>query len=217
MIATLVLAILLVLVTAMMIGISNLYKKGSTQASLQDSIRSTSDEIAQDLQLNGSALVTSPNTNPALPRSYCIGTIRYTYILGKQISSSPGPSQSYHVLWRDSVPSGTCPDIPAAQLDSPTPTPPATDPGTELVGPDSLLTNFVINNTNGLFTITIGEAYGSNSLLCDSGTAGDCSSISTSTHVWDPNAPTGTILCKGQDGNQFCSTETLTTNITERL
>ncbi len=216
MIATAILSIILVLVTAMMISIGNLYYKGTSQASLQDNIRNITDEMSQDLQLNGSALITGANVNPALPRSYCIGTTRYTYIVGLQISSSPGVGQSYHVLWRDNVPAGTCPDIAQAVFDSTSL--PTADPGTELIGPNSMLTGFTLTTGASPFTLTISEAYGPPTLLCDTGTPGDCSAATTnSNHIWNPNAPVGEIICKGLSGTQFCATASLTTTVSERL
>jgi prepilin-type N-terminal cleavage/methylation domain-containing protein len=230
MIATAILSVILVIVSAMMIGIGNLYYKGTSQASVQDNVRTITDEISQDLQLNGSDLLTGTNTNPALPISYCIGTTRYTSILGKQItnSSSLGANQSYHVLWRDSVPAGTCNNIGYNTFvnSSSPPTNPSTDPGTELIGPNSLLTYFTISTGISPFLITIGEAYGPSDLLCDSGyTSGgvnDCSNNTTdSTHIWNPNPPVNPlqneIRCKGFAQNQLCSTDYLTTTVTERL
>jgi prepilin-type N-terminal cleavage/methylation domain-containing protein len=220
MIATSILAIILLLVTTMMISIGNLYYKGTTQASLQDNVRNITDEISQDLQLNGSALITGTNTNPNLPRSYCIGTTRYTYILGKELSTSPGAYQSYHVLWRSTVPAGTCPDIVSATFNATSLS--TRDPGTELIGPSSMLTSFTITTGASPFTITINEAYGSNSLLCDTGTdtgaGGACNTpTATSNHIWDPNPPVGQVVCRGFTGTQFCSTAGLTVTVSERL
>jgi prepilin-type N-terminal cleavage/methylation domain-containing protein len=204
MIATSILSVILVLVTAMMIGIGNLYYN-------------TVDAITQDLQLNGSALLQSRALGPTLPNSYCIGTVRYTYVLGREISSTPGVDQSYHVLWRDTIPIGaTCPSILASTFDSTRLS--TVDPGTELAGPNTMLTAFSITTGNSPFTVTVSEASGSSDLLCDSGPpAGDCSLTTTSTRIWDSSAPTGTVLCKGQAGDQFCSTASLTTVVTERL
>jgi prepilin-type N-terminal cleavage/methylation domain-containing protein len=228
MIATAILSVILILVTAMMIGIGNLYYKGSSQAEIQDNIRSITDTIAQDLQLNGSSLLTDPHVNSGDPRSYCIGTTRYTYVLGQEITSaSPAPTyQSNHVLWRDTVDAGTCPEMPAANFNSltlNTSDPNGTD-GTELIGPNSMLTNFSITGNGAAggspFTVMISEAYGSNDLLCDAGTHGDCASPIDSTLVWDPTAPAGppyNVLCKGYSGEQFCATDTLTTTVSERL
>jgi prepilin-type N-terminal cleavage/methylation domain-containing protein len=226
MIATAILSVILVIVTAMMIGIGNLYYKGTAQASIQDNVRTVTDEISQDLQLNGSSLMTGTNTNPASPISYCVGTTRYTAILGKQITtnSSLGYYQTYHVLWRDSVTAGTCPNISYATfVNSPNPpTNPSTDPGTELIAPNSMLTYFKITIGASPFTITVGEAYGPPDLLCDSGTPGDCVNASNNTqNVWSPNPPHNQnldqILCKGFSGNQLCSTDYLQTTVTERL
>jgi prepilin-type N-terminal cleavage/methylation domain-containing protein len=228
-IATAILSVILVLVTAMMIGIGNLYYKGVSQAGVQDSVRTITDEISQDLQLNGATSRTGTNTNPALPISYCIGTTRFTSILGKQITtnSSLGTDQSYHVLWRDSVTAGTCPNISYAafvQVSSP-PTNPATDPGTELIGPNSVLTYFPLSTGSSPFAVTVGEAYGGTDLLCDGGTISggknDCVSIINSNHIWNPNPPANPtqdqILCKGFAGHQLCATDYLTTTVTERL
>lgn len=228
MIATTILAVILVLVTIMMIGIGNLYYKGVSQSNVQDNVRTVTDEISQDLQLNATGVQGSPNQNGDkywLPRSYCIGTTRYTYILGKQITTDAPPiasDQSYHVLWRDSVTAGTCLDMPNTFITSSLA--PSSN-GTELIGPNSLLTYFTIDNSSSPFNITIGEAYGGDALLCDSGYStggvGDCSSNANSTHIYNTNPPTNPlldqILCKGQSGNQLCATDYLTTTVSARL
>jgi prepilin-type N-terminal cleavage/methylation domain-containing protein len=224
MIATAILSVILLIVTALLIGIGNLYYKGVSQAAVQDNVRTITDVISQDLQLNGDSLLTDPHTNPTDPRSYCIGTTRYTYVVGEEITSAnPVPTyQSNHVLWRDTVPAGTCPEMPESTFDSLSLT--NTNPdgsggtnGTELIGSSSMLTNFTIANTTSPFTITIGEAYGSADLLCDTGTTNDCITNGNSNHIWNPNVPVGNVLCKDYAAHQLCATDKLTTTVSERL
>jgi len=217
-IATAVLSVILVMVSAMMIGISHLYYKGITQSSVQDNARTVTDQIAQDIKLAGASLISS-SVAPGDDQSYCMGTTRYSFVLGRQLSDNPTIYQSYHVLWRDSVTAGTCPSMPASTLNSSGLQ--SSDPsGTELIGQNSMLTEFSITSVGtvgSVFTVSIGEAEGNPVLLCDSGTPGDCNSINNSVNVWDPNAATGKVICKGLTGSQLCATDYLTTTVSERI
>src|SRR5689334_11132650 len=109
MIATAILSTILLLVTVLMINIGNLYYKGINQARVQDNVRSISDEVAQHLQLGDSFSQASGDNSE---QAYCVGTVRYTYVIGVQIGKpAPGASAPayQHVLWRDDNPSpGSC-------------------------------------------------------------------------------------------------------------
>jgi type II secretory pathway pseudopilin PulG len=226
MIATAILSTILLLVTAMMISIGTLYYKGVNQVRVQDNVRNISDEISQQLQLNGGSVlssITSPTDDPsATPEAFCIGTIRYNYIIGQQLSSTAtSPQQYMHVLYRDTVRQNTCPAMLPAQLNSKTPPldQVGDPPGTELMTPNARLTSFSITPTTSPFTLSIGEAYGDSDLLCDSGLpAGDCNLTTKSTRVWDGSDPTGPVMCKSNEGgNQFCATSSLTSTVVQRI
>ncbi|HVV66696.1 MAG TPA: prepilin-type N-terminal cleavage/methylation domain-containing protein [Candidatus Saccharimonadales bacterium] len=189
MIATSVLSLMLVMVTVMMINIGNLYYKGISQARIQDNVRSLTDEIASHLELGDNFFHVTSGSEQA----YCIGSVRYTYILGAQIGTQAG--QSPHVLWRDANPTpGSCPSAGLPNLGAATPS----ANGTELIAPHSRLTNFSITDTAGSspYTIAVGEAYGDTDLL---------------------TGTTGSPHCKGSEGDQFCATANLTTTVVRRL
>lgn len=217
MIATTVVSVILVMVSVIMINIGGLYFKGISQTAAQNTVRSISDEITQQLQFSDSMPEPSASPAPDGVRSWCIGTTRYTYIIGKQIGTDTA-----HVLWRDKVASSSCPSITATgSLNVATPAlPGSTGGGVELIGPRSMLTDFTII-TPSPYRVTINIALGDSDQLCDIGTTDDCNDKSISTHIWNPTAPTGQIRCKGNVGagnsGKFCGTANLTTTAVRRL
>ncbi len=217
-IAMTVLSVILLLASIMMTNIGNLYYKGISQAHVQGAVRATIDEVSQHLQLTDSTptIYTSGTT-----QAYCMGTTRYTYVLGKQLSPTLGIDKSQHVLWRDTIPANTCASpIPPLLPDLSATTP--SSGGAELMAPRSRLTNFTISNTSP-YTITITLAFGDTDLLCDSGTLGDCTSTNPSTKIWNDGSntpPIGSVRCKGSQatsGQQFCGTAGLTTTVVRRI
>jgi hypothetical protein len=194
----------------MMTDIGSLYYKGISQSQVQDDVRSITDEVTQHLQLTDSAPTSHISASAG---DYCIGTTRYSYVLGRQINSSPVSPQ--HVLWRDTVTAGTCPVSPnlsSANLATTDPT------GTELISLRSRLTNFSISATSP-YTITVDIAFGDDDQLCDTGIPNSCDSSTTTTIVYP--LPAGhEVLCKGSkavSAQQFCGTADLTTTAVQRL
>lgn len=231
MIATAVLATILLLVTVLMISIGNLYYKGINTARVQDDVRSAVDDVSQNLEFDGATPTptSSPISYNGIPiDAYCIGTTRYSYIIGvQQGTGNDTDNQSTpriaHVLWQDTISNGgtTCPPANLAGSDPSTPDPAigATltgTNGTELIAPNSRLTAFCIagssgsssgsicfNNVISPYTVSIGMAYGDADLLNISGRGVSGVNINTE--------------CRGGTGDQFCSTASLTTSVTERL
>jgi prepilin-type N-terminal cleavage/methylation domain-containing protein len=191
-IATTVLSVILLLVTIMMTNISNLYYRGVNQSRLQDDVRNTTAEIAQHLELNDQAVTPATHTyNGFAMSAYCLGGTRYSYITDTQIGTGIGQIQ--HVLWRDSY-SGTC--IPVnLSLANPENGPSAGTNGTELMAPNSMLTALSIS-ANSPFTLSIGMAYGTTSVLNLNGV---------------------NSTCKDGAGDDFCATASLTTTVVQRL
>ena len=213
MIATAVLSTILVMVTVLMVNIGNLYYKGLNQSRVQDDTRSISSDVVSNIQLSS----TAPFNKPVTPTTavYCIGPVRYFYVLGVQIGK-PAPNTTSpvynQVLWRDNNPiPNQCP----IQIDPNATSGPAAGPvdltstqslsldasknqGREMLTSNSRLTQFTINtdSTTSLSTVTVGVAYGDNDLL---------------------SGYTGDVHCKGGLGNQFCSTASLTVQTSQRL
>jgi prepilin-type N-terminal cleavage/methylation domain-containing protein len=191
MIATSVLATILVMVTFVMVGIGNLYYKGVNQARVQDSVRSLADEIAGKLQFSdgtslqgvaadGSYSLTSADSTT---HAYCIGDTRYVFRLNTQINNG-----TRHVLWRDIT--NSC-----GLLDLNLPTP--SIGGDELIPPRSRLTEFRIGNAVSPYGLVVGIAYGDDDLL-------------------EPAAGGG-LQCVGGAGSQFCATSFLNTTVVKRM
>jgi prepilin-type N-terminal cleavage/methylation domain-containing protein len=218
-IATAVLSTILLLVTVLMVNIGSLYYKGINQARIQDNVRSISDEVAQQLQLGASF---DHKTGAHSEEAYCIGSFRYTYVIGVQIGTpAPGSSApSYpHVLWRDDNPSpGTCSIVGANEVNLTASNPSTGLHGTELIAPHSRLSNFSVQTATGgkpPYALSISEAYGDDDLLCSPSVANSCTSSSAMTRYSD--FTNGNLLCKGNIGSQFCATANLSTSVVKRL
>jgi hypothetical protein len=201
MIATTIVSVILVLVTAVLIGIGNLFYKGNSQAITQDTARSITNDISQQLQLNSGPIASSVSTVGGTVYAYCTSTYRYSFIENQEIGTGTGQVQ--HVLWRDPLPAGGCIAIPYSEMNSPIPAS-STTGGTELMPPNTRLTCLDINNScaapNGPvgspFILTVGVAYG------------------------DPTLTTGSDVnttCQGLSGDQFCATANLSTTVLQRL
>ncbi|HSX45515.1 MAG TPA: prepilin-type N-terminal cleavage/methylation domain-containing protein, partial [Candidatus Saccharimonadia bacterium] len=113
MIATSVLSTIILLVSIMMISIGNLYAKGLYQSRTQDTTRTITDQLAQDLKLNNS-FTTGSASKPFGGKNitigaYCIGdNVRYSFIVGYRLGNGPDTTPPTpvlplvpHVLWRD--------------------------------------------------------------------------------------------------------------------
>jgi prepilin-type N-terminal cleavage/methylation domain-containing protein len=173
MIATTVLSVLLLLATAIMTSIGGLYTKGIHQSDVQDAARTIVDDVTQNAQLsNGVPSVVGPTAGVS---AYCIGSTRYSFVIGQQVTDAT------HGLWRDTV-SGGCTPADFANLGS----------GVEMVPAHSRLTSFSISSTSP-YAITVGVAYGDDDLFTDpshgnytcKGSAGDqfCATSALTTTV----------------------------------
>jgi prepilin-type N-terminal cleavage/methylation domain-containing protein len=215
MIATSVLATILVIVTIVMVGIGNLYYKGINQARVQDNVRSLADEMSNKLQFSdGTSLQgVAPDGSYSLTsvdgrtHVYCIGDTRYVFILNTQIDNG-----TRHVLWRDT--SNSCGLL---NLNLVTPS----LGGSEVIPPNSRLTEFKIDTATSPYRLVVGVAYGDDDLLCNSDTPGDCVSDSDDllhkAALADPTRPDGDIRCRGHAGSQFCAASFLSTTVVRRM
>lgn len=224
MIATAVLSTILVMVTVVMVNIGSLYYKGINQAHIQDDVRSVTDEIIKNIQLNDQP--PSAAAGPVSTQFYCIGRVRYAYVLGAQIGhAAPGTGTVYHhVLWRDTNPTpGSCP----TQIDPSNPSSPqinltdanlasadAANNGTELMTSNSRLTEFSMT-TDSPSVVVVGAAYGDDDLLCNpSLVPGSCNNAAAMANWADYS---GDVRCKGLKGKQFCSTAHLSASAVKRV
>lgn len=194
-IATSILTVILLLVTVMISNIGSLYYKAIALSQTQGSTREITASVAQDVKLSDNAVASESITRVGVTvNSFCVGTIRYSYILGRQIGSddSAPANQLPHILWRDARVGSDCTPVDiTADI-------PASADGIELMSPRTRLTEFLIAApTNpALITIKVGVAYGGEDLLSTTG----------------PGAQ-----CLGGKGDQYCATDTLTTTAVQRI
>ncbi len=162
-IAMVVVASIITMTTAIIVSIGHLYYKGNTEATIQDSVRSTMQDVTENLKLSH-GIHTDDISSP--PHSYCIGITRYTYITGVQEDST-----YKHIFWRDTLLRETDPCAPVdLTQDQPTPD------GDDLMGGNSALTDFTISNSSTPYTVSLGEIYGPSDLYNLAGLNSSCKS-----------------------------------------
>ncbi len=103
MIAVTVFSVLLLLSAASLTQISRLYYKGVIVTKTHNVNRNIIEDISQAFQFSSGNVATGSSGSNGL-KSICVGNVRYTYVLNKQINST-----NKHGLWRDKVASsGSC-------------------------------------------------------------------------------------------------------------
>lgn len=223
MIALSVLSVLLIISTLTLMNLGRMYVKGSNQANAQDTARNVINDLAAQLQLGGA----QPNIDNTTTFGgyFCIGTTRYSYAVGRQVSDSPDADQTRHALWRDTMDSSTCPISAPLNLNSSLPSP----NGRELIPEHMRLTQFniqPISDKMGLYKLEVGVAYGDDDLLCNRNAVHDCDSDWINTHPAqhknnlrpsDPNLAAPQISCVNSEGHQFCAVSDLSITVARRL
>jgi type II secretory pathway pseudopilin PulG len=209
MIATSVLSMMLLIVTLIITSIGNLYYKGVNLSRIQDDTRNITSQVSQDLELNNSfGTFNTTNPNPGSTEAYCIGNVRYTFVVGKELGNNA--NESHHVLWRDTnpTPGGAC--GPVGTFPNPA------SNGSELVAPSSRLTQFSIAGISP-YHVAVNVAYGDDDLLCSPSVSGSCQTPNAMPTVADFTK--GDLLCKGlsSTGSSFCATASLNTTVVQRL
>ncbi len=201
MIATTVLAVILLLVTVMITGIGNLYYKGVTLSQTQDTTRALVSAATQDIQLNKGAPTVVTTTQTIAGNTVmvaCEGAARYTYV--KNVPIDSGAGTTLHAVWRNSKVSGAACTPMDLTKDLANPTSVDYDAtGSELLGSKMRLTSLDFNASlvnAALFEIKASVAYGDDDLLNLSGY---------------------TTTCNGGTADRFCATATLTAGAVQRI
>lgn len=195
MIATIIVSVILVFVSTVMIGIGRIYYKGINQNRVQDNARAINDEVSQQLQFNGSDVIPVGPTASGL-RRYCIGNVRYTYVLNKRIGPADA-NHALHVLWRDTNPNpDTC-----FLLDTFFNTTTPSAGGVELIAANSRLTEFTITPSTSPYTVRVGVLFGE-------GADRPTDSMITGSGI--------DTRCRGGAGSQFCATGTSVSTVARR-
>lgn len=232
-IATVVLAFIVLMTTEIITGIGKLYYKAIAQSRLQDNTRSLTDEVSQKLKFGGKiggsgfqTLSGSPITLLATNdmEAYCIGDTRYFFVTGIQINANNG-GQLYHVLWRDHNPDPPNCDtyidgIHTIDLtDSMLSVHDSVNSGTELIGPRSRLVDFSLSQdpSSSVYSLAIKIAYGDDDLLCDTAQPATCSTANAMATLGSASYATdytsANLSCKGKAGDQYCSVSELNTSV----
>jgi prepilin-type N-terminal cleavage/methylation domain-containing protein len=251
MIALAVLSVLLVMASVIMLQIGKMYSKGVNAAAVQTASRDIVGTISNTLQFSGdepsscspmpatgavtcaahSAVETRPGGDNQTVYAYCIGTTRYTYVLGPKLSSTPNAQGAYHVLWQDKMSSpantncyplnintaaipSTCPGVSTSLCAA------VVNSGKELIPQNMRLTRFLIRSidvTGTTYGVDAWLAFGDDDLLTIANT-----SAATPVGVCDPGqggkaSCAGYVHCNGGIGQEYCATSQLSTTVTRRL
>jgi prepilin-type N-terminal cleavage/methylation domain-containing protein len=193
MIATIVFGVVLITVTVAIMQFTRVYYKGITEATVQDTARTITDQIAQGIQFNGgnvSTTVASPA--PGGSYAFCVGNTQYSYTTGFQLEDTPSATQTYHALVSRVV-AGCTGSTPAQNVRA------ATVSGREMLAPHMRLSRLQVTHVSGdLYKISVRIVYGDVDLL---------------------NNPTAAnASCKNLPvGGQFCAVSDITTTVVKRV
>jgi prepilin-type N-terminal cleavage/methylation domain-containing protein len=212
MIASTVFSVILILISVGLISVGRVFFKGVTLTNTQEVTGVITEDIVSSIQLSGEKVTFPIKQNvDGITKGFCIGTRRYSYLEGKQLSdsSSLATDQAKHVFMVDRVPS--CNETTEAQSLSPSSSP----EGKELLSPKMRLGGLKIEpKGNGLYSVTVRVVYGDGDLLCNNNpvTGSDCNA---------PAPPAslefGYISCRDSIGSQFCGVSELTTSAYKRI
>ena len=203
-IATMVFAVVLLLITVGILQIARVYYKGITEANTQSTARTIMDEIAQAIQFSGGT-VGATATSPVSGTDYafCINNTQVSYKLGSQVKNNPSASdQSWHAIVSRIV-SG-CTGLGAQTLGNQS----LLSGSRELMGENMRLANLDVDSLgNNRYRIVVRVVYGDSDLL------------------YSPSAPTDSAGATRADaacrairaGTQFCAVSELSTTVVKRV
>lgn len=209
MISLTILSLILLLSTSVIVQIGKIYAKGSNMATTQNTARNLVASLTAQLQLGGSTPVyfpASPNpsaANQSNAGAICIGSQRYSYVLNHQLTTK----STDHVLWKD-VMNGASQCQPISPLDGTSANPSDTfntsspNNGVELMPVNTRLIDFDVIESSGVYTVTVGVAYGDDDLL-----------------NYTPRSGTtpAQANCKGGDGSSYCAVSILSKTVVPRI
>ena len=200
MIATTILSVVLLVVSAVFLSISTSYTKGVTGSRLQNSVRGAVQELTGLIEFSSDTIQPAVTNGPNGESAICIGNEEFTFIPNMiqgvdKIPAAVNPGQPIvqHVLWESPIQTGCV----ALDLTQPNPSTTAgLQTGSDLGITHEGLSQFTVNDSGGqLVNITINafDAPGSDLL--------------------NP----GETSCLGTAGDQFCFTVNLTTTVERRV
>lgn len=190
MIATLVFATVLVLITIGVISFTHTYYRGINQSATQNTARTIIEDVSQAIQFSGGTVVTGLSGSGGW-KGVCVGNQSFNYLLGKQlVDGSAGTNQTKQALLTQSGTSDCHAENPSGSG------------GTELLSPHMRLSKFSVTANGDLYTIDVKVVYGDDDLLRSPSRRG-------------PTA--GDVVCNIDAGSQFCATSELITSVVPRV
>lgn len=202
-IATMVFAVVLILITFGVLRFNQAYYRGITESNTQNVARTILEDVSQAIQFSGDQ-VTSPIGTAGSGSSvgFCIGSQRYSYILGWQLvdgSINVAKHQTSHSLVVDSP--GNCGGLNAQNVQG------GSVSGTEMLTPNMRLSKLSVTpvaGSNSLYQIDVKVVYGDDDLLrSPSGTI--------------PAATAPDAICGSEAGSQFCAVSELSSTVQKRI
>lgn len=213
MIATTIFSLILMICLAGIMQITKMYYRSITQNRTREVARVIIDEISeavrysnQNIQIGttvtGPQVEGDPETNAV--GYFCVGPRRYTYAIDRQVKKNAdgsNPKQIKHALWVDSL-AGCSASSVDLTIDTPT------ADGKDLLPENMRLYNLSVsvkNETEKIYEISVGVAYGDEDLL----------SIKTPDPPTDP--PTDLTCENSFVGTEFCATTKFLVTVQKRL
>jgi len=192
-IATLVFSVILLIVTSGILQITRTYYKGVTESNTQTVARNVINTISQAIQFDGGIIQPTTGTAPGTSYAFCIGSVRFRYVLGSELSPSATGTQTHNALLEDDSPgcaAGPTADIKNLSLSAGT---------KELLSTNMRLSVLSVTSLgNNLYNVSARVVYGDDDLLT--------------------NPAAANAACQGfQAGTQFCSVSQLSTTVLKRV
>jgi competence protein ComGC len=210
MIATLVFAVILLVITAGVTHFTTDYYRGINNSTTQTLARSVTDQISQAIQFSGAQPQSSDiGTGSGV---VCVGNQEFYYNLGKEIKS--GSDVALHQF---TIPKGQCFDgASGSGSNAYNASASGYSAGHEVLQTNMRLTQFRVEDDGtdtNTYTITIGLADGDDDLFCaPDSVPNSCTSNATLTDF-----TVSDLACRSQAGSQFCDVVNLLTNAQARI
>jgi prepilin-type N-terminal cleavage/methylation domain-containing protein len=206
-IATVVFSVVLLMLASAIIQIGRVYTKGLTGAHTQEVARNLVNGVATAIQLTAGAVQPdTPAPGTSNSSAVCIGSLRYSYMLGQQVTDTT------HGVMVDETPTGCS---QAQPLDDPA----ATFTGNEVLGTNMRLAYLDVSSPDDkTWTVDARVVYGDGDLLCDGTPTNSCTD-GTSIMTPDDIATAGQqVRCKDiSSGTQFCFVSEIRTTVERRI
>jgi prepilin-type N-terminal cleavage/methylation domain-containing protein len=207
-IATVVFAMVLMLITYGVISFSKAYLKGVNQSRTQNVARNIVESVAQSIQFSGGQVTVYVPVGGV--RGFCIDNQRYSYVTGVQLteSNTPTANQSRRVMVLDEP--GNCGGLTPQNVRGAV----NTVLGKEQLSNGMRLAklNVAQIGTTPMYRVQARVVYGDDELLC-SPSANDCGNTAAST-----NLNRDDLVCKSAiSGSQYCAVSELSTIVKKRL